>query len=131
MLVDTSVWIDYLNGHESAEAIRLHRGIADNEPIRLCGIILTEILLGLRSDQQASKIENLLSAFDWLPEPDHKDYSQAARIYRTCRSQGITIGSTIDCLIATLCIQHSLAILSKDRDFARIATCHPLSLVIT
>ncbi|MCK7580677.1 MAG: PIN domain-containing protein [Chromatiales bacterium] len=47
MLVDTSVWIDYFNGYPSPEADRLARAINDNEPIILCGIVMTEILLGL------------------------------------------------------------------------------------
>ena len=129
MLVDTSVWIDHFNAHDSPEAIRLQQAITDNEQIALCGIILTEILMGLRSDQRAEEVENLLAAFDWLPEPDHHDYAQAARIFRHCRSKGITIRSTIDCLIASQCIRHKVPILTKDRDFPHIATHHPLTLI--
>jgi predicted nucleic acid-binding protein len=129
MLVDTSVWIDHFNGHASPQATRLRQAITDNEEIALCGIILTEILLGLRSHEQASKIDNLMNAFTWLPEPDRKDYVQAATIFRDCRSKGVSIRSTIDCLIASLCIRHQVPILTKDRDFNQIATHQPLNLV--
>lgn len=129
MLVDTSVWIDYFNGHVSAEADRLARAIADNEPIILCGIVMTEILLGLRSDAEAGHIAEILDTFDMIPEPDRVDYCEAAALYRRCRSQGFTIRSTIDCLIAQLCLRHDYDLLTKDRDFQRIASCYPLRLV--
>ena len=129
MLVDTSVWIDHFNGHDSPEAACLRQAISDNQDIALCGIILSEILLGLRSDEQAGKIENLMNAFTWLPEPDWTDYVQAANIFRTCRSKGISIRSTIDCLIASLCIRHQAPILTKDRDFTQIAQHQPLALI--
>ncbi len=129
MLVDTSVWIDHFNDHPSPQATRLRDAISDHEDIALCGIVLTEILLGLRSHEQARKIENLLDAFTWLPEPDKADYVQAATIFRHCRSKGISIRSTIDCLIASLCTRHQIPLLTKDQDFNQIATHHPLTLV--
>lgn len=129
MLVDTSVWIDHFNGHASPEAIRLRKAIADNEAIVLCGIVLTEILLGLRSDTEARRIADLLDAFETAPALDRDDYCKAAAIYRRCRSEGHTIRSTIDCLIAQLCIRHGLTLLTKDRDFRAIAVSHPLRLV--
>lgn len=129
MLVDTSVWIDYFNGHPSPEADRLARAIGDNEPILLCGIVITEILLGLRSDTEAARIAELLDAFELTPEPDRTDYREAANLYRRCRAQGHTIRSTIDCLIAQACIRHGHDLLTKDRDFERIASCQPLRLI--
>lgn len=130
MLVDTSVWIDHFNGHPSPEAMRLEQAIADNEPIVLCDIVLTEILLGLRSDAEAERIADLLDAFDTAPALDRNDYRKAAGIYRRCRTEGQTIRSTIDCLIAQLCIRHGFALLSKDRDFQAIAASHPLRLAV-
>lgn len=129
MLVDTSVWIDYFNGHASKEADRLAHTIADMEPVTLPGIVVTEILLGLKSDVEADRIVGLLDAFDPAPELDHHDYVAAARLFRACRVKGITIRSTIDCLIAQLCIRHSFALLSKDKDFLAMAQCTSLRLV--
>ena len=129
MLTDTSVWIDHFNGHDSRKAPRLQQALSNNESLVLCGIVLTEILMGLRNEKQAGDLENLMTAFDWLPEPGHHDYAQAAQIFRHCRSQGIAIRSTIDCLIASQCIRHHVPILTKDRDFPHIAIHHPLTLV--
>jgi predicted nucleic acid-binding protein len=129
MLVDTSVWIDFFNGHESAEANHLVRAIQDAENVTIPGVVLTEILLGLKNDAEAKRIISLLDAFDYLAEPTRDDYIKAAHIYRQCRSKGITIRSTIDCLIAQLCLRDKLPLLTKDRDFNAIAHCVSLQLV--
>lgn len=131
MLVDTSVWIDFFNGHASTEADRLTRAIADGEQIRIAGLVLTEILLGLRSDSQARRIESLLDAFDYLPDSDRSDHVAAASLYRLCRARGRTIQSVVDCLIAQLCLRHGVPLLTKDRDFRAIAACVPLQLLET
>jgi predicted nucleic acid-binding protein len=129
MVVDTSVWIDFFNGHPSPQAERLVRAISDNEPIALPGLVFTEILLGLKNDTEAKRIALLLSAFNWVPEPTQGDYAAAAALYRQCRKQGLTIRSTIDCVIAQLCLRDGLPLLAKDRDFERIAQCAALKLV--
>jgi predicted nucleic acid-binding protein len=130
MLVDTSVWIDYFNGHLSPQADRLAQAIADGESLALTGLIWTEILQGFRNDAEASRISGLLDAFDYVKEPSRADYSEAARIYRTCRSRGYTIRSTIDCVIARVCLRDDLDLLCKDRDYPAIARCFPLRLIM-
>ena len=135
MLVDTSVWIDYFNGYPSPQADLLATAIANanegTETIVIPDIVLTEILLGLRSEAEADRIADLLSAFDAAPSPTRSDYIEAAAIYRQCRSQGLTIRSTIDCLIAQICLRYRFPLLSKDRDFHAIARCRALTLVDT
>ncbi|MEQ1560231.1 MAG: PIN domain nuclease [Methyloglobulus sp.] len=129
MLIDTSVWIDYFNGHPSPQAERLATAIIDNETIALPGLVITEILLGLRTEADALTIQNLLEAFDTVNNPVHQDYLESARIYRTCRSKGFTIRSTIACVIAQLCLRDNLPLLSKHRDFKHISQCFPLRLI--
>ena len=129
MIVDTSVWIDFFNGHQSAQAKRLARAIEDNEPIGLPGLVLTEILLGLKNDVEAKRIGQLLEAFTDVPEPTRGDHIAAAALYRACRTKGVTIRSTIDCVIAQLCLRDKQALLAKDRDFERIAEKTDLRLV--
>lgn len=128
MLVDTSVWIDFFNGYPSAQSERLSAAVADGEPIALPGLVLTEILLGLKNDAEAAKVLDLLEAFDTVAEPTRGDYVAAARLYRECRAKGFTIRSTIDCLIAQLCLRDGLLLLTKDRDFEAIARSSALRL---
>ena len=129
MLVDTSVWIDYFNGHPSPQAELLATAIDGTDSIIVPDIVLTEILLGLRSEAEADRIADLLSAFDAAPTPTRSDYIEAAAIYRQCRTKGLTIRSTVDCLIAQICLRHGFPLLSKDRDFSAIARCRALTLV--
>jgi predicted nucleic acid-binding protein len=129
MLVDTSVWIDFFIGHRSAQADRLAAAIADGEAVALPGLVIAEVLVGLRSDAEADKILRLLDAFGPGPEPARADYVAAARLYRLCRRKGVTIRSTIDCLIAQLCLRDGLELLTRDRDFSGVARCAPLRLV--
>ena len=126
MVVDTSVWIDYFNCNPSWQAERLRSAIADNEPIHLPGIVITEILLGLSNNKEAERVAELLTAFEQPQELTLDDYKQAAEIYSPCRSKGKTIRSTIDCLIAALCLRDNHELLSKDRDFQAIEHCFPL-----
>lgn len=129
MLVDTSVWIDYFNGHASPQADCLAQAIADAEYIVIPGLVLTEILLGFKVEFDANKVADLLSVFDQASEASRADYIEAAKIYRLCRSKGYTIRSTIDCLIAQLCLRDKQSLLCKDRDFINIAKCVPLQLI--
>jgi predicted nucleic acid-binding protein len=129
VIVDTSVWIDFFNGHPSPQAQRLARAIEDGEAIALPGLVYTEILLGLKNDAEAKRIAQLLQAFDWVAEPAQADYVQAAKLYRQCRAKGIPIRSTIDCVIAQLCLRDGLPLLAKDRDFDRITQHVALKLV--
>ena len=129
MLVDTSVWVDHFNGYESTPQARLDRALRDDEPVLLCGIVLTEILMGLGAEAEAARIADLLRAFDFVPDPVSDDYVAAAGLFRACRARGLTIRSTIDCVIAQLCIRDGTPLLTKDRDFSSIARVAPLRLV--
>ena len=128
LLVDTSVWIDFLNGYESFEGQSLADGIAGNQPIVVTGIVLTEILAGLRGEAEADRIARLLDAFDYAPDPTRSDCVAAAKIYRACRGGGAMLRSAVDCLIAQICIRDTLTLLTKDRDFISIAKYTPLKL---
>lgn len=125
VLVDTSVWVDFLNGTSSPEAKALANLIASDATVAINGVVLTEILLGLKNDREAEKIQDLLAAFDYLPELSRQDHELAAKIYRDCRARGLTVRSTIDCLIAQTCIARNLGLLTKDRDFKAIAKVVP------
>jgi predicted nucleic acid-binding protein len=69
MLVDTSVWIDFFNGHASPEANRLVQALEEGGLITLPGLVLTEILLGFRSESEATRIHGLLNAFEYVKDP--------------------------------------------------------------
>lgn len=131
ILVDSSVWISFLNGVNSAEATFLAACIAEDRPLIIPGLVRTEVLLGARTEADALRVSQSLSAYPLVPEPTPADYEQAAAIHRACRARGYTIRSAIDCLIAQLCLRDGYELLARDRDFGAIANAFPLRRVPT
>lgn len=119
VLVDTSVWIDFLNGHPSPEAAVLDRLLVD-ENVVTCGLVVAEIFQGLRRDGSLAPLEEKLRLLNLLEPIGLDTYLLAAALYRALRARGITIRSTIDCLIATIAAQHGCWILARDRDMKAI-----------
>jgi predicted nucleic acid-binding protein len=52
--------------------------------------------------------------------------TRAARLYRTARTRGVTVRSSVDCLIAARALPHDLEVLHRDGDFDAIARVYPL-----
>ena len=117
ILVDTSVWIDFLKGAESRERHALHRLIEEEDDISTTEIILTEILQGIKEDEDFKMVKDYLFDFPVHRPKDIETYLKAAEIYRKCRKKGNTIRNTVDCIIAAICIENSLILLHKDNDF--------------
>lgn len=129
MVVDTSVWIDLLNGHATARANLLARALDEGDLILLPGVVLTELLQGLPSDAHADRVAELMSGLQMAPPFDEQDYANAAALYRACRAHSATPCSTVDCLIAQICLRLNMPILAQDRDYEMIARIAPLKLV--
>jgi predicted nucleic acid-binding protein len=126
VLVDTSVWIDYLGGRQTGPVANLRNALAHREPVALTDLIYLEILQGVRDNRAFRRIERSLGRQIFLG-PLHKlrTYADAARLYRRCREAGITPRSTLDCLIAILAIEHRARLLHDDRDYEQIARAEP------
>ncbi len=120
ILVDTSVWVDFLRGEDSPQRRLLHRLIEDEEDVTMTEIIVTEILQGIKNDREFRAIKDYLLDFPLYRPKGIETYLHAAWIYRDCRKRGNTVRSTVDCIIAAICIENDLTLLHKDNDFAII-----------
>ena len=116
ILVDSSVWIDYLRGVETKQTDRLD-GMLGLEPLAVGDLILTEVLQGTTTDKDFKDVLKLLEGLDVVPLGGHAVAVQAARHFRSLREKGITVRKTIDCIIATRCIMDGMTLLHSDRDF--------------
>jgi predicted nucleic acid-binding protein len=125
ILVDSSVWIDFLKSSPSNAGKELRRLIEDAEPFALAGVVVTEILQGLKRD--VSRLEAFLSQWDMLEPSGFRTYREAASIWRAARAKGVAF-TTIDALIAAIAIEHRATLFTLNRDFARIAPAIRLSL---
>jgi predicted nucleic acid-binding protein len=80
-------------------------------------LILMEILMGARSEEQAVRLREALACFTVVSLSDASIAELAARNYRHLRSLGATIHKSIDMVIGTFCIEHGHYLLHDDRDF--------------
>lgn len=129
ILVDTSVWIDFLRGKDSKHRYLLRRLIEKEEDICLTEIILTEILQGIKDDALYETTKEYLLEFPMIKPKGTETYIKAAEIFRKCRKQGMTIRKTIDCIIAAIAQENNLALLHNDSDFEVIKNCSGLRTV--
>jgi len=122
---DTSIWIDYFNGVESALTDKLDELLHFGQVVIL-DIILLEILQGFRSDKEYKIARELLSALPIEQALDSNAALDAAENYRILRKKGISIRTSVDLIIATWCIKNNVPILHNDRDYNLIGTELPL-----
>jgi len=120
IVVDSSVWVDFLNGRGTPPVARL-REILGNEEVAIGDLMLCEILQGLDSERSAAEVEALLRRFEIVPMVGEAIAIAAARNYRRLRRRGVTVRKTIDLLIGTWCIANGHALLHNDRDFRPMA----------
>jgi len=116
ILVDSSVWIDYFRGEDTAQTEKLD-GLLDREPLAIGDLVLAEVLQGFTNNGDFNKAMSLLTSLDIVDIGGVNIAIQAAKNFRTLRGLGITVRKTIDTLIATRCIESGYVLLHNDRDF--------------
>jgi predicted nucleic acid-binding protein len=130
ILVDTSAWIDYFRDADTPATQRLVAALSADDNICTCGIVLTEILQGVKSDRERNELIEHFDSLIYLPMP-RDAYLQAAEFYRAARKAGRTIRSTIDCLIAACAVANQVDLLDADRDFEAIAAVSTLKRLVS
>jgi predicted nucleic acid-binding protein len=120
IVVDTTVWVDFLNGVRSAEVERL-LALLGKEPIVVGDLILLEVLRGIPDEKQAAVAEDALRRFDVAAMLDPGLAAVAAAHDRSLRRLGITVRRTIDLIICSFCIAWDLPLLTSERAFAPMA----------
>lgn len=116
IVVDSSVWIDYFNGVDSATSGRLDQ-LLGSQPILVGDLILTEVLQGFRRDADYRAAREAMSTFPVEAMVGPARAVRAADNYRLLRSRGVTVRKTIDVLIGTFCLEDAHQLLFSDRDF--------------
>jgi predicted nucleic acid-binding protein len=117
LLFDTSIWIDFFSGTDSAEVKLLTNYLKKDLPVLTCPVIIQEVLQGIRDDKSFEKVKDSFLALPVLTENPVDAAIGAAQIYRNLRKKGITIRKSNDCLIAYYALKKSKRVIHKDRDF--------------
>ena len=116
VIVDTTVWIDYLRGEHSPQTSWLERELP-SQRLGILDLILCEVLQGISDERQ---FENTLTAMLKLKVYQTGGVemaTSAARNFQSLRKGGFTVRKTVDCWIATFCIMNGHTLLHNDRDF--------------
>jgi predicted nucleic acid-binding protein len=119
VLIDTSVWIDFFVGRSLPHVLALESLIQEREDICICGVVLTEVLQGIRENAEFRKTRDLLSTLIFLPTR-YATFLKSSEMFRSLRRKGITIRKPVDCLIAAVAVGNDIPLLHNDKDF------HPL-----
>ena len=120
VLVDSSAWAEFFNEHPSPAREAVARLLGAEDDVCTCGVVVGEVLQGLRHDRTRRPIERLFGQMTFLEARGFETYVRAADLYRSLRRRGTTVRSTIDCLIVVLAEENACAVLARDRDLSAI-----------
>jgi predicted nucleic acid-binding protein len=132
ILFDTSVLSRVLRRRHPGPAERRLRAVFDelmasDDPLGMPGIVLQEVLSGVRSERQFAELSGrVVAAFSILPE-GVSEHVEAARVRNVCLAKGLN-ASGVDCLIAACAITGGHELFTVDEDFEAIAKHTPLKL---
>jgi len=119
VLVDTSAWIEFfrrpaLPGFDIDEAVT-------------CLPVIQEVLQGIRDEVPFRVARQAMFALPVVESPMSEELVlDAVNLYRLARRRGLTIRSSVDCLVAACAIRHDLLLLHLDRDYDVISEIAPL-----
>lgn len=125
-LVDTSVWIDYLQGEDSEVVEYLEDALENPLAVGISDQIYLEILQGARSTKSFDVLQAYFSGqrfYDF--ENSRQSHESAAGLYFQCRRRGVTPRSAMDCLIVQCALEHDLILLHQDRDYIHMEKIVP------
>ena len=115
MLVDTSVWVEVFRAKRPLDI----EAVMPFEDIVTCLPVVQEVLQGFREERAFRQARDAMFALPIVESPMSQAlYEEAVGLYRVARRAGITVRSSVDCLIAACAIRSGLEVLHKDRDFA-------------
>jgi hypothetical protein len=124
VLVDSTVWIDFLNARQTEQTRRFKDSIQNLDEICYCGFVLMEVLQGVRNERERFVVRQQFENLVYL-DADRSTFELGATIYRELRRQGVTM----DCLVAAVVIQHGVNFLENDRDYKFIDRHFPLNRI--
>jgi predicted nucleic acid-binding protein len=131
VIVDSSVWIDFLNGTGTPHGAALYALVADGADICLTEVNLMEVLRGIKNDKQHAKVKKNLLSLPILSANGINTFIRASDMYRAAQQAGITVNSSLDFVIAAIAMENDAPVLHRDADFERLAQLIPGLKTIT
>lgn len=129
VLVDTSVWIEFLRATGSPADRWLTGALGDERPLAWTEPVLFELLVGTPAGRRAAELRAMVTRGPVARVMGLADWESAAVLTQRARAAGRPIVSTIDCLIAAVAIRSALPLATIDHDYRTIAEIAPLELI--
>jgi predicted nucleic acid-binding protein len=123
-LVDTTIWIEFFRP-KSKIGDRLEILLKENA-VWTCGIVMFEILQGIKSEGEKSKTLDVLVSLPYI-EMTKKLWQSAAELSILLKKNGVNLPLS-DIFIAAIAMENDLAIYTLDNHFTQIPNLrlHPL-----
>jgi predicted nucleic acid-binding protein len=116
ILVDTTIWIEFFR--RGSKIGELLEGLLMESGVWICGIVLFEILQGIKSEGEKSKILTLLASLPYV-EMTKALWQRAAVLSESLRKSGVSLPLS-DIFIATIAIENDLSVFTLDNHFVQI-----------
>jgi len=116
-LIDTSIWVEFLRGKDR-ELVELVAGLIRNRRAALCGVVLSELLVGVKTRKDRDTLKQTLDALDYT-EVSRATWVAAGEMAAGLRQQGAAVPLT-DILVAALAIEKGCELLTQDSHFERV-----------
>jgi predicted nucleic acid-binding protein len=118
ILLDTSVWIEVFRRHNPLQLEK----VVEFDRIITCLPVIQEVLQGFRDEEAFRIARNAMLSLPAVESPlSIAIVEEAVALYRTARRHGLTVRSSVDCLIAACALRHGLTVLHRDRDYPHLA----------
>jgi predicted nucleic acid-binding protein len=123
VLVDTSVWVEFFRKPSRIDL----QAVVDLDEVVTCLPVVQEVLQGFREEAAFALARDAMLALPMVEAPLRQEvFEEAVGLYRRARAVGLTVRSSVDCLIAACALRHGLTVLHRDRDFGFLARVSPL-----
>ena len=129
ILVDSSVWIDFLRGtsnRQTEQLVTWLKGSKATVDVGVADLVVFEVMRGFDNPKAQEKVKQLLLDLEVVEIGGLENSLLAAEHYRELRARGYTIASPIDVLLASYCITHNHLLLHRDSDFDVMKTLRGL-----
>ena len=124
ILADTTIWIEFFRGR-SKIADRLEMLLIEHA-ICTCGVVLFEILQGIKSETEKNKVLNIFIDLPYI-EMTKALWVKASELSQSLKKNGINLPLS-DIFIATIAIENKLSVFTLDDHFNQIPNLNLYSL---
>jgi predicted nucleic acid-binding protein len=117
------VWIEVFRPRRPLDL----EGVLDFDEVATCLPVIQEVLQGFRQEAAYRRAREAMFSLPIVESPlADSVFAQAIDLYRGARRRGVSVRSSVDCLIAACAIRHDLEVLHRNRDYTALAEVSPL-----